>query len=241
MGEPIKWSKGDDFIFSFGIIEDRMWPKNFDRSNLDLRIIREVKSTGPAVGKAQANDIIQFFKLGDKEEDLETTTMDQQTWLDKLLSLKKDSTKKNPIEITFLRGLKIGPVSNEKMFEFQLAGKKEEAATCMGFVKRDKSATITSVTTGGLAETLGVHAGDVILGFGVEGEDWVDTTRAGKKLWTTKFDEYKKKAIDDVKINGGKFTMKIRDTKNLLRVVERRRLSQLDRLVRELQRASSLE
>merc|ERR1711900_114686 len=102
-------------------------------------------------------------------------------------------------------------------------------------------AIITNVTKGALADKLGVRAHDVILGFGVEGEDWVDTTRAGQKLWTTKFDEYKKKAINDVKINGGKFTMKIRDTKNLLRVVERRRLSQLDRLVRELQRASSME
>jgi len=190
----------------------------------------------PATGEVQVHDIIRSFQLGSETPiDVETTPKTQNEWWNEMIKLREKCSQSKPLTITFFRGLKIGPVSNEKEFVFKLAGQKGEDA--MGFVQCKKSPTIIGVGKGGLAETLGVRADDVILGFRIKDEDWVDTHQ---KHWRTKFDEYRTKAINDVR-NGGEFTMKIRDTKDLLRTPKRRRLSQLDRLVRELQLASSME
>jgi len=206
------------------------------KENSDLRRISSVKTGGSATGEVQVHDIIRSFQLGSETPiDVETTPKTQNEWWNEMIKLREKCSQSKPLTITFFRGLKIGPVSNEKEFVFKLAGQKGEDA--MGFVQCKKSPTIIGVGKGGLAETLGVRADDVILGFRIKDEDWVDTHQ---KHWRTKFDEYRTKAINDVR-NGGEFTMKIRDTKDLLRTPKRRRLSQLDRLVRELQLASSME
>jgi len=57
------------------------------------------------------DDIIRSFQLGTKKPiDIEDTTMNHSEWMKKIKTLGKQSNVKRPLKVTFLRGLKFGPV-----------------------------------------------------------------------------------------------------------------------------------
>jgi len=150
-------------------------------------------------------------------------------WWDKLGRIHNDGRL---IQLTFRRGgdeKKITFDSSKKWWGFTI--NNDEGAMSLG-----DSRNIRDVTEDAKQLGRGLLGGDRLFKFQVEGEAAVDTR---KELWGKKWDEKRKAA----KQKGKKFHIFVWRFNKDRGVVnkKRRRLSQLDRLVRELQRASSME